>query len=273
MGPRGQADDFQHQPFFACLHALCRLPLTLAAKHGLLVRMNVGRWFLVFVALLCTSGCATWTREEDSWQSAVDEQALRLGYRNWIIIAEASFPAYNRNGIKQVTAPVEIPLALDYVMNALERTQHVRPKIYVTRELRALENDYAPGIDEYRNTITAAMHGHQPHQLDQSSLLAIIEDVNQSYNVLVVRTATALPYSSIFLELQPGYWDADAEDHLREHLKQANSPLDPPPGKLQRATVAPIPDVVPVPATSPVPDSVPLSPQNRDLPYDDDDQE
>jgi len=44
-------------------------------------------------------------------------------------------------------------------------------------------------------------------------------DANQSFDVLVIRTQTALPYSSVFLELRPGYWDADSELRLRERIQ------------------------------------------------------
>jgi len=155
---------------------------------------------------------------ERSWQAAVDRQAAQLGYRNWIVIAEASFPAHNRPGLRQVSAPVEVPEALDYVLNVLEETENVRANIYVTREVRAVENDFAPGIDEYRKRVKTAFHGHETTELDQQSLLTLLEDANRNFDVLVVRTSSALPYTSVFLELQPGYWDVDSETRLREKI-------------------------------------------------------
>lgn len=142
----------------------------------------------------------------------------QLGYRNWIVIAEASFPAYNRDGVNQVNADVEIPEALDYVLHVMERTEHTRPNVYLARELRSVENDYAPGIEVFRDNITRALHGHETIQIDHQSLQLLLEDVNRSFDVLVVRTKTALPYSSVYLELLPGYWDADSEERLRERI-------------------------------------------------------
>lgn len=168
------------------------------------------------VALL-VCGCAD-LRPENAWRGAVDRQAAQLGYRNWIVIAEASFPAQNRPGIRQVTAPVEIPEALDYVLHALEQTEDVRPQVYVTRELRSVENDYAPGIDELRKRIQVSLHGRETTELEQQSLLTLLEDANRSFDVLVIRTQSALPYSSVFLELQPGYWDEASESRLRDKI-------------------------------------------------------
>lgn len=180
--------------------------------------MMVSRWLPVFVAALMTSGCSYWSKE-NTWRAAVDSQTAQLGYRNWIVIAEASFPAHSRTGVRQVAAPVEIPEALDYVLQALENTENVRPQIYVTRELRSVENDFAPGIDEFRKRIRGSLHGHEPAELDQQSLLTLLEDANRSFDVLVIRTQTALPYASVFLELKPGYWDADSEARLRDRIE------------------------------------------------------
>lgn len=157
--------------------------------------------------------------DQNDWRTSVDRQVGQLGYRNWIVVAEASFPAHSRTGIRQVTSDTEIPEVVDYVLNSMESTQHVRPKIYLTRELRAVENDFAPGIDLLRDRINASLHGHESTELDQQSLLTLIESANQNFDVLVIRTPTALPYTSVFLELQPGYWDADSEDRLRERIR------------------------------------------------------
>lgn len=171
---------------------------------------------LIIVAL--SAGCAPMTGSED-WKGSVNHQVNQLGYRNWIVVSEASFPAHSRIGVRQVSADAEVPEVVDYVLNALERTQNVRPKVYLTREMRAVENDFAPGIDQMRQRITESLHGHEATELDQQSLITLLESANQSYDVLVIRTPTALPYTSVFLELQPGYWDAESEDRLRERIR------------------------------------------------------
>lgn len=156
----------------------------------------------------------------NGWKDAIAVQTSQLGYRNWIVVAEASFPAHSRTGIRQINSYQEAPVVLEEVLRALEQTEHVRPRLYVCRELRAVENDYAPGIEDYRKNIRAAMHGRETTELEQSSLMTLIQDATKSFDVLVVRTSTALPYSSVFLELEPGYWDGESEDHLRSQIQR-----------------------------------------------------
>lgn len=156
----------------------------------------------------------------DDWKASVNHQVGQLGYRNWIVIAEASFPAHSRPGINHVTANAEIPEVVDYVLNALEKTQHVKPNIYLTREMRAINNDVAPGIDDLRAQVKVALHGHESTEIDQVSLLTLIESAQNNFDVLVIRTSTALPYTSVFIELQPGYWDSESEKQLRERISR-----------------------------------------------------
>ena len=182
--------------------------------------MSVCQWLLTSLVVCVSAGCGTVFQSNESWKSAVVNQSAQLGYRNWIVVAEASFPAHSRHGVRQVNASQETPEVLDYVLNALEQTQHVRPVIYLPRELRSVENDFAPGIDELRTRITGALHGHETTELEQQSLLTLLEDASRSFDVLVIRTPTALPYSSVFIELQPGYWDAESEARLRERIRR-----------------------------------------------------
>ena len=152
------------------------------------------------------------------WRDELAMRTSQLGYRNWIVIAEASFPAHSRPGVRQVTADQEIPAVVDEVLRTLERTEHVTPRIFVSREMRAVENDYAPGIDDFRKRLETAMHAHETTELEHQSLMTLMEDTTKSFEVLVIRTPTALPYTSVFMELQPGYWNADSESALREKL-------------------------------------------------------
>jgi L-fucose mutarotase/ribose pyranase (RbsD/FucU family) len=170
------------------------------------------------IAVVC-AGCVSMSGSTD-WKGSVNRQVNQLGYRNWIVVSEASFPAHSRHGVHQVNADAEIPEVVDYVLNALEQTQNVRPKVYLTREMRAVENDFAPGIDQMRQRIAESLHGHEATELDQQSLITLLESANHSYDVLVIRTPTALPYTSVFMELQPGYWDAESEDRLRERIRR-----------------------------------------------------
>ncbi len=206
--------------------------LTVGSGVGKLPPMRRRRGLLALAAgvLLLLPGCQMFSPQTE-WQAAVGNQVNQLGYRNWIVVAEASFPAHSRTGIRQVNADVSIPEALEQVLFSLETTQHVSPNIYLPRELRALESEAAPGIEEYRKRLQGALHGHETTELDHSSLELLLADANRSFDVLVVRATTTLPYSSVFIELLPGYWDSESEHRLREKIRRERMDLINPPGR------------------------------------------
>ena len=179
------------------------------------------RWLraCLLVAPLLMSGCGLY-QKGNGWRDALVSHTAQLGYRNWIVVAEASFPAHSRSGIRQITANEEIPVVVDEVLRTLEQTQHVTPNIFLARELRSVENDFAPGIEEFRKRLRGSLHAHETAELEQQSLLTLMEDATKSFDVLVIRTNTALPYTSVFMELQPGYWSGDSEDRLRERIER-----------------------------------------------------
>lgn len=154
------------------------------------------------------------------WKSEVDHRVAQLGHRNWIVIAESSFPALSRDGLVQVEATAEVPEVLDHVMLALERTESVRAEVYLARERRSVTNEMAPGMDEMKVRVQQTLRGHETTEIDHQSLMTLLRQTQKHYQVLVVRTQSALPYSSVFLELRPGYWDAETEERLREQIQQ-----------------------------------------------------
>lgn len=198
-------------------------PLTIDMMDHLLPRVRIGLQHLVIgLAAAFLAGCG-WTGG-DGWEEAVETQAGQLGYGNWIVIAEGSFPAHSRTGTRQIDSGEPIPVVLDEVLRTLERTEHVRPKVYVPLELESVENDFAPGIEQYRRELDIALHGHEVTRLEQESLMTLIQDTQRSLDVLVVRTDTALPYTSVFLELEPGYWDGESEMRLRDRMEKLSPP-------------------------------------------------
>jgi len=177
---------------------------------------------------LALAGCAGFG-DSDPWRQQIRSRIAHLGARNWIVVAEASFPAHSRKGVEQTVSTREIPATLDEVLRALETTERVEPRIFTARELRYVDNNQAPGIDEFRVGMESALHGHSTTQIDYKSLLLLLEDVEQTFDVLVIRTPSTLPYTSVFIELRPGYWDADSESQLRRRIPAAiPDPLSPP---------------------------------------------
>jgi|GEM_PF-215405 len=179
---------------------------------------------------------------EPAWKAPLRKNIHTLGYRNWIVVADASFPAHSRRGVRVTFLDAEIPEVVDTVLQILEETETLQPRVYVPREMRQIENQYAPGIEEFRPKLEASLHGRIATELEQESLMTLLEDATRTFDVLVIKTRTALPYTSVFLELQHGYWDGEAEMMLRGKLKPSPPPQPlhgPPPAAPAEGVPAP----------------------------------
>ncbi|MEN8773679.1 MAG: hypothetical protein ABF379_14055 [Akkermansiaceae bacterium] len=173
-----------------------------------------------FPFLLLLGGCGSGSnRTPPPWAAVVEREVDALGIQNWIIIAESSFPVVSRGGVRTLVVDGEVPEIVDYVVNHLEKSETVTPSFNIARELPFVSNDRAPGIDQFRKQLKEALHGHQVRQMDNRSLTLLSHSDASKYMVLVLKSKTALPYSSVFIELDSGYWDRDSEDRLREEMR------------------------------------------------------
>lgn len=174
---------------------------------------------LILLVHCCLLGGCAWQNVGDKWERRVDSEVKALGYRNWIVIGDSAFPVHSRRGVRTLVIDDEIPQVLSGVLNTLEGVQNVTPRMYVSRELRHIPNDRAPGMDEYRRYLESAMRGYPTREMEHKSLSLLLEDSSKTFAVLVLKTNTALPYSSVFIELDSGYWDAESERALRKSIE------------------------------------------------------
>lgn len=188
--------------------------------------MLVGERFQTVLGVVLTGlvlgGCAN-DGAPPPWAAALETEVHALGYRNWIVLGDQAFPVHSRRGVRTLLIDDEIPEVLHEVLEMLEKEQRVIPRIYVAHELQHVPNDSAPGIDEFRKKLERALHGHPAREMQSRSLSLLLEDSSKSFVVLVLKTDTALPYSSVFVELDSGYWDAESERELRRVMAEADT--------------------------------------------------
>lgn len=183
---------------------------------------------MLLISILTVAGCATESAKVDSpVMTALRPEIKVLGQRNWVVIAEAAFPVQSRQGIKVMSVDADIPELVESVELVIEETHHVKPRIYVTTEIDQVSYDYAPGVKNYQKELKAALHEREVIRLDHEMLLQMLKTTTKDYQVLVIKSRTALPYSSVFMELGSGYWDNESESILRDTIEKKLTPVDP----------------------------------------------
>ena len=158
-----------------------------------------------------------------NWQTILHDRLPVYGHRNWIVIADSAYPVQSSDGIETIVSNADHFQVLETVINALERSKHVRPNIYTDRELGAIADSDAPGISAYRDQLSAYLNtlplsSPPVTTLSHEKILAKLDQVSQTFRVLVIKTNMALPYTSVFLELDCAYWSPDAEHRVRAAL-------------------------------------------------------
>jgi hypothetical protein len=153
-----------------------------------------------------------------NWQKIVSDRLPQFGHRNWIVIADSAYPAQSKDGIETIVANTDQMTVLRGVLGILSHARHVTPSAYVDQELQFLEEKESPGIDVYRLQLNAMLAGKPVQQLPHEQIIAKLDQVSQTFRVLIIKTNMILPYTSVFLQLDCAYWPPDAEKRLRERM-------------------------------------------------------
>lgn len=153
------------------------------------------------------------------WRQRFAELLPAYGHRNWILIADAAYPA--QVGAIEVLATGGDHLAIvREVMDALRSAPHVHPVVRLDAELQHVTDDLVPGADALRSTLVADLADLNPEWMLHANLIERVGEVAQKFPVLVLKTTGTVPYSSVFIELDCGYWSPAQEAEMRRRMAE-----------------------------------------------------
>lgn len=154
------------------------------------------------------------------WKDQLQDEVANLGAGNWIVVAEKAFPIPQGEGVKVIHADAELAQTLLSVFDSIESEGHVWPKIYNLREFKYVGEDYAPGVGKLRAQKEVVFAGRKMQEVTARTADLIFNAAIKKYRVLIVKTESAYPYSSVFMELDSGYWNGISEDALRKSMPE-----------------------------------------------------
>jgi hypothetical protein len=158
------------------------------------------------------------TGSPENWAAVLRQRLPLYGHRNFIAIVDSAYPAQSRPGIETIATGASQIAVVRETLADLGRARHVRPRIYVDRELEFVAEADAPGIGKYRDELRYTLEGLPVDSLPHEQIIARLDKAAQLFNVLILKTDLALPYTSVFVELECGYWTDDAEKRLRQAM-------------------------------------------------------
>jgi hypothetical protein len=150
-----------------------------------------------------------------AWRATLDERLPLLGHRNWIVVADSAYPWQASAGIETIDTGSGHVAVVRGVLEAIAGSHHVRPVVHLDAELPFVEEAHAPGITSCREALAAALAGLATVSLPHEDIIALLDEAGRAFRILLLKTTLALPYTSVFVRLDCGYWSAEAEASLR----------------------------------------------------------
>lgn len=155
------------------------------------------------------------------WESTLKRLLPLWGHRNWIVVADAAYPAQSNPGIETIATGADHLLVLRTVLDTVQSSRHLRANIYLDAELKFVADRDAPGVAGYRQKLTNLLSGRSAHSLPHDQIIAKLDESGKLFRVLILKSTLAIPYTSVFVDLDCGYWTTDAEERLRLAMTKA----------------------------------------------------
>jgi RbsD / FucU transport protein family len=149
------------------------------------------------------------------WKTVLQDRLPLYGHRNWIVVADSAYPAQTASGIETVYSDGDQTEVLNFVFKALAGSRHVTPVVFTDRELNLLPENDVSGITSYRETLKSIVGDRKINALPHEKLIEKLDQVSQSFRVLIIKTKMTMPYTSVFLQLDCAYWTPEQETRLR----------------------------------------------------------
>lgn len=162
---------------------------------------------------------------DNNWKPQFDQKLPLLGHRNWIVIADKAFPEQNAAGIEVINTNENLLPVLKYVLQQVKASGHVKPVIYQDKELQFITESQAKGVTSFRlESEKLIKKGNtslelQPQTILHEAVFAKLDEASKLFKIVVLKTNETIPYTSVFLQLDCSYWNAEKEKKLREKMK------------------------------------------------------
>lgn len=179
---------------------------------------------VIVAALTCLlatllSGCVS----TGNWRRKLDTELPAFGHRNWIVIADSAYPKQSAGGTETIVTGEGQLQVLDYVLKEIEKSPHVQANILLDAELDSVSEEDAPGVSAYRAKLNELLEGKQAERMVHEDIISRLDKGAEMFNILLLKTGMTIPYTSVFLELDCGYWNAEKEQRLREAFKKTET--------------------------------------------------
>lgn len=165
------------------------------------------------------------------WKAKLKAELPLLGHRNWIVVADSAYPA--QKGVETIYVGGDQATAVREVLKILDGAKHVRANMLFDKELKFLNEEDAPGVQKVRDELNALGKERNAEAAPHELILQDVARAAAGYRVIVLKTDETIPYTSVFLPLDCGYWSKEAQVRLERRIIEGGE------GRPRRAFVQP----------------------------------
>lgn len=167
----------------------------------------------------CTGKTGAIKNEQTAdWKTEFRKKLPLLGHRNWILVVDKAFPLQQSAGMEYIYAPEGMEAVLREVILGIKASDHIKPIIYRDSELEFVKPLVGAKADQLIQSTQAILKGTAVNTMLHDSVFKQLDREAGLFKVLVIKTNETVPYSSTFIKLDCGYWDAAKEAELRKQM-------------------------------------------------------
>ena len=149
------------------------------------------------------------------WRVRLNQQLQLMGHRNWIAVVDSAYPLQTSAGIETIETDDDQLEVVKMVLGQIDKSEHVRPVVFTDAELKVVPESDAKGVTAYRDTLATLLGKAEVQSLPHEEIISKLDEAGKTFHILVLKTRMTIPYTSVFIRLECGYWSADAEKRLR----------------------------------------------------------
>jgi len=187
-----------------------------------MIQKRIAVLIILFVFLSCSKQVEkqqdSTTSETEKWHSEVEKTLKLFGHRNWIVVADAAYPKQSNPAIKTITVDANQLEVVKFVNALIEKSEHVNANIFVDKEMAFVPEKDAKGIETYRTNLTKLLEAKTVNTMLHEDIIRELDSSAKVFDVLIIKTNLTIPYTSVFFQLDCGYWNSEAEKNLRTNL-------------------------------------------------------
>lgn len=175
--------------------------------------------FKVSVCMLSIFSCALFSGCCGNWKKEISHKLPEFGHRNWILVVDEAYPSQVSPGVKTIVTNEDQVEVLSYVLKEIDKSAHIRAVVFLDEELKSVIEDDAPGVAEYKRKLSELLNSSNVKYAEHEKIIGDIDAAADMFNILVLKTDMRIPYTSVFLRLECGYWSEEQEHKRIEHQK------------------------------------------------------